>query len=98
MKTKLNSRKALALNGELFHIRCCAHILNLIVQEGLKNVYAIVEKIRERVKYVRGSQSRKENFFECVTDFSMDTKRGLKQDLSTKWNSTFLMLSSALYF
>ena len=31
LKVKLNGRKALALNGEFFHVRCCAHILNLIM-------------------------------------------------------------------
>ena len=98
LKAKLNSRKCLILNGEFFHIRCGAHILNLIVQEGLKSADEIVEKIRECVRYVRGSQSRREKFLQCVTDLSLDTKRGLKQDLPTRWNSTFLMLSSALYF
>ena len=28
------------------HIRCCAHILNLIVKDGLKQVDSTLEKIR----------------------------------------------------
>ena len=58
----------------------------------------IVEKIREYVRYIRGSPSRKEKFIKCVTDLNLDANRGLKQDLPTRWNSTFLMLSNALYF
>lgn len=98
LKAKLNSRKALVLNGSLFHIRCCAHILNLIVQEGLKDVDLVVEKIRESVKYVRGSQSRKEKFLECVKSLSLGSRQGLRQDVPTRWNSTFLMLKSAIYY
>ncbi|WOL20210.1 zinc finger BED domain-containing protein RICESLEEPER 2-like [Canna indica] len=90
--------KRIVLNGDLFHLRCCAHILNLIVQEGLKNVDIVVEKVRDSVKYVRGSQSRKEKFLECVKSLCLDGKQGLRQDVPTRWNSTFLMLKSALYY
>jgi hypothetical protein len=31
LKPKLNMKKTLPCEGELFYMRCCAHILNLIV-------------------------------------------------------------------
>ena len=32
---------------KLFHVRCCAHILNLIVKDGLKQVDSTLEKIKD---------------------------------------------------
>lgn len=43
--------RSLVLNGELFHMRCCAHILNLIVNDGLEIISGSVEKIRDSVAY-----------------------------------------------
>ena len=98
LKTQLNLRNALLNKGEFFHIRCCAHILNLIVQEGLKEMDASVVKIRESVKYIKGSQGRKEKFKECISQVALEKKRGLRQDVPTRWNSTYLMLDSSLYY
>ncbi|KAG5557771.1 hypothetical protein RHGRI_007881 [Rhododendron griersonianum] len=45
---KLDSA-SLMLGGELFHMRCCAHILNLIVKDGLDVIKVGTEKIRELI-------------------------------------------------
>lgn len=98
LKKQLNLKNALVANGNLFHVRCCAHILNLIVREGLKEIDEAVDKTRECVKYVKGSPSRKQKFSDCVKQVGLDSKRSLKQDVPTRWNSTYLMLSSAIYY
>ncbi|XP_023752447.2 zinc finger BED domain-containing protein RICESLEEPER 2-like [Lactuca sativa] len=41
------------LDSQHFHMRCCAHILSLVVQEGLKDVDTNITRIRSAVKYVR---------------------------------------------
>jgi hypothetical protein len=46
-------KKTLLCGGKFFHIRCCAHILNLMVQDGLKEIDNALQKIRNSVKYVR---------------------------------------------
>ncbi|KAA8538150.1 hypothetical protein F0562_027758 [Nyssa sinensis] len=98
LKTQLSLKDALLCDGSFFHIRCCAHILNLIEQEGLKEIDGSVDKIRECVKYVKGSQSRKKKFMECVAQVSLDSSKALRQDVPTRWNLTFLMLGSTLYY
>jgi hypothetical protein len=53
LKNQLNMKKTFLCEGKFFHIRCCAHILNLIVQDGLKKIDSALQKIRDSVKYVR---------------------------------------------
>jgi len=98
LQKQLNLRGLLPFHGEFFHLRCCAHILNLVVQDGLKSIDKSVEKIRDSVKYVKGSQQRKQKFLECVKLVSMGSNKGLSQDVVTRWNSTYLMLESALFY
>nr|KYP61442.1 Putative AC transposase [Cajanus cajan] len=89
----------LLCGGEFFHIRCVAHILNLIVQEGLKVAGRAIHKIRESIKYVKGSEGRMRSFKACVAKVGgINTKMGLCLDVVTRWNSTFLMLESALLY
>ena len=40
----------LLCDGDYFHFRCCAHILNLIVQDGLKELDEAIKKVRGCVK------------------------------------------------
>lgn len=68
------------------------------MREGLKETDESVNKIRECAKYVKGSPSRKQKFLDCVKQVGLDSKKSLKQDVPTRWNSTYLMLSSSLYY
>ncbi|CAL8993402.1 unnamed protein product [Prunus brigantina] len=99
LMNQLNFRGLLLMSGKFFHVRCCAHILNLIVQDGLKEIDSSVIKIRECIKYIKGSEGRKQKFYECVAQVGiMGSKKGLRQDVPTRWNSTYIMLESALFY
>uniref|UniRef100_A0A0R0HSA4 HAT C-terminal dimerisation domain-containing protein n=1 Tax=Glycine max TaxID=3847 RepID=A0A0R0HSA4_SOYBN len=96
---QLRLQNSLLCDGEFLHVRCCAHVLNLIVQDGLKVVEVSLQKIRDSIKYVRASESRKIVFTLCIAQVrGIDTKVGLRLDVPTRWNSTYIMLESALKY
>jgi hypothetical protein len=88
----------LLCGGEFFHIRCCAHVLNIIVQDRIKELGDSVTKIRESVKCVSGSEGRKIKFKDSVKYCGIESSKGLWLDVPTRWNSTFLMLERAIYY
>jgi len=53
LKSELLLQNDLVCDGDFLHVRCCAHIVNLIVQEGLKALDDSLDDIRESKKYVR---------------------------------------------
>ena len=57
---------SLLRDRSLLHMRCCAHILNLIVKDGLEVVKKGVEKIRDSVAYWTTTPKRKEKFEETT--------------------------------
>ncbi|XP_039032840.1 zinc finger BED domain-containing protein RICESLEEPER 2-like [Hibiscus syriacus] len=94
-KLSLNS---LILGGELFHMRCCAHILNLIVQDGLSVIGDGIERIRDSVYFWSATQKRIEKFEEAARHLAIDCSKKLSLDCKTRWNSTYLMLSVAIVY
>jgi hypothetical protein len=38
------------------------------------------------------------NALKCATESGLDTKRGILMDVTTRWNSTYLMLRDFLYY
>jgi len=98
LKSHLCVQRSLLCDGEFFHVRCCAHTLNLIVQDGLKVVDKVLHNIRESVKYVKSSDGRTLKFKECVSDIGINMSIGLRLDVTKRWNLTYLMLESAIRY
>jgi hypothetical protein len=95
---RLKSKNALVGDGSFFHMRCAAHILNLIVRDGQKDHELAIESVREAVRFVRSSPQRALKFKECIEIVGITCKRKLGLDVSTRWNSTYLMLDAAEKF
>ncbi|XP_051200332.1 zinc finger BED domain-containing protein RICESLEEPER 2 isoform X1 [Lolium perenne] len=98
LRKNLVDRNLIHHEGKLLHIRCAAHVLNLVVQDGLRTMKSVVDNIRENVKYIRSSQFRKEQFAKMVAKVGIKCKHQPSLDVSTRWNSTFQMLESTLPF
>jgi hypothetical protein len=98
LKRRLNTWKNSVLDSEHLHMRCCAHILSLVVKDGLKEVGDLIFRIRSDVKYARSSPARLQRFRECVEKVKDATKGLICLDVETRWNATYLMLESAIKF
>jgi hypothetical protein len=84
LKSNFQELGMLHFKGLFFHVRCCAHILNLIVQDGLSKIESCIIKIREGVKYLRKSSGRLFKFGEIAIQLSLSTKRSLCSDVKTR--------------
>ncbi|CAD6259402.1 unnamed protein product [Miscanthus lutarioriparius] len=95
MRRVLNESNGSIAKGEYLHMRCVAHIVNLIVSEGLKEIDRSVVRVRAAVKFVKGETSRLARFKKCAELAKVQTKAFLTVDVCTRWNSTCLMLNTA---
>ena len=91
-RKKLLSWGTIAVRYKYLYVRCFAHILNLIVQDGLKEVSVSVTKVRESVRYIRNSPTRLRKFKELTNLVGVDSKASLCLDVPTRCNSTYVML------
>ncbi|KAK8614480.1 hypothetical protein V6N13_068280 [Hibiscus sabdariffa] len=95
LRKKLSHRNTCVANGKYMHMRCVAHIINLIVQEGVKYVSMSVDRVRAVVRYIRASPLRMKRFYDREKEEMIDTKTRLQLDAPTRWNSTYMMLDVA---
>ncbi|XP_050260111.1 zinc finger BED domain-containing protein RICESLEEPER 1-like [Quercus robur] len=86
------------LGNEYMHMRCCAHILNLIVGEGLKEIDAYVAKVREAVRTKEDSGGLGSP---CMTDFqncrAFVTFLRLFYNATKKFSGSLYVTSNAFY-
>jgi len=73
------------------HLPCFAHSLNLTVQEGLKQIKTVQEKVKGIVEYFHRSTVASEKLKLVQLEMGGQELK-LKQDVVTRWNSTFHML------
>ena len=74
LRRKAKDRVGSLLVCEFLHMRCYAHILNLIVQDGLKDLNESIVKIHNIVRYVKSSLNRFEKFKACVEREKIQSK------------------------
>ncbi|XP_031099219.1 zinc finger BED domain-containing protein RICESLEEPER 2-like [Ipomoea triloba] len=98
LKKKMLSWGSTAVRCKYLHMRCIAHILNLVVQDGLKESDDSVKKVRDSVRYMRSSPARLQKFRELADLIGVEAKNSLVLDVPTRWNSTYLMLHTALLY
>ena len=63
---------------------CCAHILNLIIKDGLSIISYVIEKVRESVSYCTTTPKREEKFIETCGQMNISIGRKLTLDCKTK--------------
>ncbi|GES82328.1 zinc finger BED domain-containing protein RICESLEEPER 2-like [Rhizophagus clarus] len=78
------------------HFRCFAHVINLCVQDALKELDDKLSRLRTLLNKIHHSPQRQEKLsFNCELHGINNLKVVL--DVSTRWNSTFDMINRALY-
>jgi hypothetical protein len=95
---KENSSASLVCDGIFFHIRCACHILNLVARGGLAVISKALEKIKALVLTVKGSHLQWEELMKHASECGLDTSKGIQLDVSTRWNSTYMMLRDAMHY
>ncbi|KAK9742550.1 hypothetical protein RND81_03G181100 [Saponaria officinalis] len=93
VKQKMN----LLLNGELVHVRCCAHIINLSAQEGISDISPLLIPIRTVVKWTRNNHGIRRKYIAMCNSANL-RKKIFCLDTPTRWNSTHKFLKDALMY
>lgn len=74
----------LMLGGLVLHMCCVAHILNLIVKDGLDIIGSAIERIRDSVVFWTVSPSRVEKFEEIACQLRISCEKKLSLDCKTR--------------
>jgi len=96
LRDYLSNKNNLMLKGQLFVVRCYAHILNAAAQDVMASIHGVIYNIRESIKFIKASSAREEKFAEIALQLEIPSTKTLCLDVTTQWNTTYLMLLAAL--
>lgn len=88
MQKKMNKSKTSIAEGNYLHMRCAAHIINLIVTDSLKEFDDSVKRARAPVRFVKNGTNRRTKFKQLADLEKVDSQAFLNLDICTRWNST----------
>jgi hypothetical protein len=86
------------LDGRLLHMCCAAHIINLIVKDGMTVMDKGIERVHDSVGFWSATPKRHERFERTSTYMILNMRKGIALDCKKRWNSSYLMLSIALEY
>nr|CAI5867975.1 unnamed protein product [Callosobruchus analis] len=87
-----NIKNAIINELKLRHFGCFAHTLNLIIQDGLKSIDSLLEKVKNMVSFFKRSTQGKERLLTAQRNAGNVIQKKLIQSVPTRWNSTYFML------
>ncbi|WCJ32329.1 Zinc finger BED domain-containing protein RICESLEEPER 1 [Euphorbia peplus] len=98
IKDRISQNRPLLSNGQLFDVRSAGHVLDLIVQDAMDSLREVTQKIRGGFKHVKSSQITQGKFIEICQQLGITSQKNLVLDSTMRWNSTYVMLETALEY
>jgi hypothetical protein len=92
LRARFAARHGNAFIAKYFHVRCCAHIINLVVNDGITVLASLIENLRLTVKYLKKSPSRMHKFVAICRSLALQIGEGMRLDVSARWGSTYKMV------
>lgn len=77
--------------GPFCYIPCSAHVLNLIIDDGLRTTKPVISKIREFAIGLNASSEMSEDFTQFTAAYQENTWK-MPLDTSTRWSGNYQML------
>lgn len=96
LKAKFAFRRGVNFEANYFHVRCCDHIVNLVVKDETTCLEDLISNLRETVKYLQKSLARLHKFVEICRDLRIDVGEHLHLDVCTRWGSTYRMIKTGV--